>query len=57
MNSRKRLAIIAIAASALVASTTPAFAKDVVISGSGATFAQPLIDACKVEYSSHWKHS
>ena len=51
MNSRKRLAIIAIAASALVFSTTPAFAKDVVISGSGATFAQPLIDACKVDYA------
>jgi phosphate transport system substrate-binding protein len=51
MNSRKRLAIIAIAASALVASTTPAFAKDIVISGSGATFAQPLIDACKVDYA------
>jgi phosphate transport system substrate-binding protein len=51
MNSRKRLAIIAIAASALVALTTPAFAKDVVISGSGATFAQPLIDACKVDYA------
>jgi phosphate transport system substrate-binding protein len=51
MNSRKRLAIIAIAASALVASTTPAFAKDVVLNGSGATFAQPLIDACKVDYA------
>ena len=51
MNSRKRLAIIAIAASALVASTTPAFAKDVVLNGSGATFAQPLIDVCKVDYA------
>jgi len=51
MNSRKRLAIIAIATSALVMSTTPAFAKDVVLNGSGATFALPLIDACKVEYA------
>ncbi|NDH81663.1 MAG: phosphate ABC transporter substrate-binding protein, PhoT family [Actinobacteria bacterium] len=51
MNSRKRLAIIAIATSALVMSTTPAFAKDVVLNGSGATFALPLIDACKVDYA------
>jgi len=51
MNSRKRLAIIAIATSALIASTTPAFAKDVVLNGSGATFASPLIDACKVDYA------
>jgi len=51
MNSRKRLAIVAIAASALLASTTPAFAKDVVLNGSGATFAQPLIDSCKVDYA------
>jgi len=51
MNSRKRLAIVAIAASALIASTTPAFAKDVVLNGSGATFASPLIDSCKVDYA------
>ena len=51
MNSRKRLAIVAIATSALIASTTPAFAKDVVLNGSGATFAQPLIDVCKVQYA------
>ena len=51
MNSRKRLAIIAIATSALIASTTPAFAKDVVLNGSGATFASPLIDSCKVDYA------
>ena len=57
MNSRKRLAIIAIAASALVASTTPAFAKDVVLNGSGATFAQPLIDVCKVDYAAASKNT
>ena len=51
MNSRKRLAIIAIATSALFVLTTPAFAKDITINGSGATFAQPLIDACKVDYA------
>jgi phosphate transport system substrate-binding protein len=50
MNSRKRLAIAAIATSALLLSTTPAFAKDVVLNGSGATFAAPLIDACRVDY-------
>jgi phosphate transport system substrate-binding protein len=51
MNSRKRLAIIAIATSALVVSALPAFAKDVVLNGSGATFASPLIDSCKVDYA------
>jgi phosphate transport system substrate-binding protein len=50
MNSRKRLAIIAIATSALVVSTTPAFASET-INGSGATFALPLIDACKADYT------
>jgi phosphate transport system substrate-binding protein len=57
MNSRKRLAIVAIAASALIASTTPAFAKDVVLNGSGATFAQPLIDSCKVDYAATSKNT
>jgi phosphate transport system substrate-binding protein len=51
MNSYKKLAIITLATSALILSTTPAFAKDVVLNGSGATFAQPLIDACKVDYA------
>jgi len=50
MNSRKRLAIIAIATSALFASTTPAFA-GTSLNGSGATFALPLIDACKADYA------
>jgi phosphate transport system substrate-binding protein len=50
MNSRKRLAIIAIATSALFVSTTPAFA-GTTINGSGATFALPLIDACKADYA------
>jgi phosphate transport system substrate-binding protein len=50
MNSRKKLAIIAIATSALFASTTPAFAGES-LNGSGATFALPLIDACKADYA------
>jgi phosphate transport system substrate-binding protein len=55
MNSRKRLAIIAIATSALFVSTTPAFAAD--INGSGATFALPLIDACKADFSKDKGHT
>jgi len=51
MNSRKRLAIVAIATSALFISTTPAFAGES-LNGSGATFALPLIDACKADYAS-----
>jgi len=51
MNSRKKFAVAAIAAASLAISTSPAFAKDVVLNGSGATFAQPLIDACKVDYA------
>jgi len=50
MNSRKRLAVIAIATSALFLSTTPAFAGES-LNGSGATFALPLIDACKADYA------
>ena len=50
MISRKKLAIIAIAASSLFISTTPAFA-GTTLNGSGATFALPLIDACKADYA------
>jgi phosphate transport system substrate-binding protein len=56
MNSRKRLAIVAIATSALFASTSSAYA-GTTINGSGATFAQPLIDACKVEYAAATKNN
>ena len=48
MLSRKKLAVVVITASALLASSSPAFAA--VISGSGATFAQPLIDVCRVQF-------
>jgi phosphate transport system substrate-binding protein len=56
MNSRKRLAIIAIATSALVMSATPAFANQS-LNGSGATFALPLIDACKGDFSKDKGHT
>jgi phosphate transport system substrate-binding protein len=50
MISRKKLAIIAIAASSVILSTNPAFA-GTTLDGSGATFALPLIDACKADYA------
>ena len=56
MNSRKRLAIIAIATSALVVSVTPAFANQS-LNGSGATFALPLIDACKADFTKDKGHT
>jgi phosphate transport system substrate-binding protein len=55
MNSRKKLAIIAIATSALFVSATPAFAGS--INGSGATFALPLIDACKADFAKDKGHT
>jgi phosphate transport system substrate-binding protein len=55
MNSRKRLAIVAIATSALFITTTPAFAES--INGSGATFALPLIDACKADFAKDKGHT
>ena len=55
MNSRKRLAIVAIATSALFVSVTPAFAGS--INGSGATFALPLIDACKADFAKDKGHT
>jgi len=56
MNSRKRLAIAAIATSALLLSTTPAFANQS-LNGSGATFALPLIDACKADFTKDKGHT
>jgi phosphate transport system substrate-binding protein len=55
MKLRKRMAIASIAASALVLSAGPAFAGS--INGSGATFAQPLIDVCKVEFTKDTGHT
>jgi len=55
MKLSKRMAIASIAASALVLSSGPAFAAQ--INGSGATFAQPLIDVCKVEFTKDTGHT
>jgi phosphate transport system substrate-binding protein len=55
MLSRKKLAVAVIAASALFASSSPAFAAT--LDGSGATFAQPLIDACKVDFNKDTGHT
>lgn len=55
MLSRKRLAVVVIAASALLASSTPAFADT--LDASGATFAQPLIDVCKVDFNKDTGHT
>ncbi len=55
MLSRKRLAVAAFAALALFASSTPAFADT--LDASGATFAQPLIDACKVDFNKDTGHT
>jgi phosphate transport system substrate-binding protein len=40
---------------ALILSSSPAFAGQ--INGSGATFAQPLIDVCKVEFTKDTGHT
>lgn len=54
MLSRKRLAVVVITTSALLVSSSPAFAA--VINGSGATFAQPLIDSCRVQFTKETGH-
>ena len=51
----KKAGIVAIAASSLILSASPAFAGQ--INGSGATFAQPLIDVCKVEFTKDTGHT
>lgn len=55
MNSRKSLAVIATAASALIFSAVPAYAET--LNGSGATFALPLIDACKADFANDSGHT
>jgi len=55
MLSRKKLAVAVIAASALLGSSSPAFAAD--LKASGATFASPLIDACKVDFNKDTTHT
>ena len=55
MFSRSKIAVVALATSALILSTTPAYAAT--LNGSGATFAIPLIDACKVDFSKDTGHT
>ena len=55
MKSRKSLAVIATAATALIFSAVPAYAET--LNGSGATFALPLIDACKVDFAKDSGHT
>jgi phosphate transport system substrate-binding protein len=55
MLSRKKLAVAVLTVSALIASSAPAYAAT--LDGSGATFAQPLIDACKVDFNKETGHT
>lgn len=55
MLSRKKFAVVVIATSALLGTSSPAFAAT--LDGSGATFAQPLIDACKGDFLKDTGHS
>ena len=55
MKLGKKAVIVAITASSLIISSSPAFAGS--INGSGATFAQPLIDVCKVEFTKDTGHT
>jgi len=49
------MAVAVLATSGLILSSAPAFAG--AINGSGATFAQPLIDVCKVEFTKDTGHT
>jgi phosphate transport system substrate-binding protein len=55
MKLQRKMAVTVIATAALVLSSSPAFAGQ--INGSGATFAQPLIDVCKVEFAKDTGHT
>jgi phosphate transport system substrate-binding protein len=55
MLSRKKLAVAVLTVSALIASSAPAYAAT--LNGSGATFAQPLIDSCKVDFNKDTGHT
>ena len=55
MKLGKKVAIVTIAVSSLIFSSSPAFAAQ--INGSGATFALPLIDVCKVEFAKESGHT
>jgi len=55
MLSRKKLAVAVLTVSALIASSAPAYAAT--LTGSGATFAQPLIDSCRVDFNKETGHT
>ncbi len=55
MKSRKSIATVAIVTSFLLVGASPAFAG--AINGSGATFAAPLVDACKVDFAKDTGHT
>jgi phosphate transport system substrate-binding protein len=55
MKFRKKLAVAALATTGLILTSVPAYAGS--INGSGATFAQPLIDVCKVEFTKDTGHT
>ena len=55
MKLNRKVAVTVIAISGLVLSSSPAFAGS--INGSGATFAQPLIDVCKAEFAKDTGHT
>ena len=55
MKFRNKMAVAVLATSGLILSSAPAFAGS--INGSGATFAQPLIDACRVEFTKDTGHA
>ncbi len=55
MKFRNMIAVAALATSGLILSSAPAFAGS--IYGSGASFAQPLIDVCKVEFTKDTGHT
>jgi phosphate transport system substrate-binding protein len=55
MKLQRKLTVTVIVTAALVLSSSPAFAGQ--INGSGATFAQPLIDVCKVEFTKDTGHT
>jgi len=55
MKTRKSLAVIVTAVSALILTALPAYAEN--LNGSGATFAQPLIDACKGDFTRETGHT
>ncbi len=55
MKFGNKMAVAVLATSGLILSSAPAFAGT--IRGSGATFAQPLIDVCRVEFTKDTGHT